>query len=226
MTQSQARHELKYLISPIDAAALRHRLRAALRPDAHAGPGGYRIRSLYFDNPDNKALREKLDGVSVREKFRIRYYNADPSFIRLEKKCKAHGLCRKAATPVTRAGCERLLQGDTLWLRDAEDPLLMELYCKMTSQGLRPKVIVDYDREAFVFGPGNVRVTLDSHVRTALQATALFRPDLSMAKAQAHALVLEVKYDAYLPDLVRDLIQTNTRQASAFSKYAVCRIYG
>lgn len=226
MTQSKARHEQKFLINPLDAASLRNRLRLVLRCDAHARGGRYRVRSLYFDNLDDKALREKLDGVSVREKFRIRYYNDNTDFIRLEKKRKAHGLCQKFSTPLTRAGCERLLTGDIQWLRDTEDPLLLEFYCKMTVQGLRPRVIVDYEREPFVYSPGNVRVTLDSHVRTALSCCELFRPDLACVQVQPHALILEIKYDEYLPDLVRDLVQTPFRQSSAFSKYATCRIYG
>lgn len=91
----QFRHEYKYQISYADYYTLRSRLRTVMRQDAHAGTEGtYRIRSLYFDNLFDKALREKLDGVDNREKFRIRYYNNDVSFIRLEKKIKQHGLRR------------------------------------------------------------------------------------------------------------------------------------
>ena len=79
------RHEWKQEINMSDLIALKPSVRAIMKPDKHAANGKYEIRSLYFDNLSDKALREKLDGLSVREKFRIRYYNGDTSFIHLEK---------------------------------------------------------------------------------------------------------------------------------------------
>ncbi len=155
------RHEWKIEIAPSDAIAIRQRLRAVAKPDRHAVGGKYQIRSLYFDNAADKALREKLDGVNMREKFRIRYYNCDPSLIHLEKKSKLNGLCRKVSTELTAAEAQALVDGDSAWMMQSGRPLVQELYVKMHSQGLRPKTIVDYTREPFVYEPGNVRVTLD-----------------------------------------------------------------
>ena len=69
------RHELKHEINLSDMYAIRQRLRTVMRLDENAVNGNYFIRSLYFDNLSDKALREKLDGINCREKFRIRYYN-------------------------------------------------------------------------------------------------------------------------------------------------------
>lgn len=223
--EATMRHEWKHQISPGDAYALRKRLSAVMRYDPHQD-GPYHIRSLYFDNADNKALREKMDGLHTREKWRIRYYNGDDSFIHLEKKAKHNHLTAKSAALVTRAQCEALLVGDTDWMRTADDPLLVELEAKMQYQQLRPRTLVDYTREAFVYGPGNVRVTLDSDIRTGVAATALFG-DVPMLPVDAsQPIILEVKYDAFLPDVIRDLVQTPGRRTAPYSKYAASRIFG
>ena len=189
--------------------------------------GKYLIRSLYFDNLSDQALREKLDGVNGREKFRIRYYNGDTSLIRLEKKSKRNGLCAKLSALLSAEEARKIVDGDLLWMLSAEDrPLLQELYCKMIDQGLAPKTIVDYTREAFVYGPGNVRVTFDYDIRTGLNSTDFLNPDCPTVPAGDAPIILEVKWDAYLPDIIRDCVQTPGRRVGAFSKYAQCRIYG
>ncbi len=221
------RHEWKHLINAADCVELRSRLRAVMRPDPHAGPDGkYQIRSLYFDNLRDKALREKLDGVNSREKFRLRYYDGDTSLIHLEKKSKENGLCRKESALISPQQARDLLAGNLDWMRRRAHPLVFELYQKTLSQGIRPRAIVDYTREPFVFSPGNVRVTLDSRIRTGLGCTGFLDPGCVTIPAGQPAIVLEVKWDEFLPDIVRDAVQLRGRLASAFSKYAACRIYG
>lgn len=222
------RHEWKHALHEGDAREVRERLRILLRPDPHAGPKGvYEIRSLYFDNLEDKALREKLDGVDRREKFRVRYYNGDTGFIRLEKKSKQNGLCRKQSVPLSLEEAAALVEGRLAWMPQAAGrPLVQELYAKMKAQGLRPKTIVDYTREPFVYGPGNVRATLDTNIRTGLSSTDFLNPGCITVPAGGVPVILEVKWDGYLPDVVRAAVQLPGRQASAFSKYAACRIYG
>ena len=144
------RHEWKHEITPGDLLVLRQRLRAVARPDSHAADGKYFIRSLYFDTPSDTALREKLDGVDRREKFRLRLYNGDTSLIRLEKKSKAGGLCSKESAALTREEAQAAADGALAWMPESGRPLVQELYHKMTCSLLRPKVIVEYTREAFV----------------------------------------------------------------------------
>lgn len=218
------RHEWKHQISYPDLVVLRARLAAVAKPDPHAKGGKYHIRSLYFDSPSDKALREKRDGVNRREKFRIRMYNLDPSFIRLEKKSKINGLCLKESAILTKEQVAELLAGNFEVLKQGE-PLLMELYVKMRSQGLRPKTIVDYEREPFIFAPGNVRVTLDYNIRTALKCTDFLNPTCVTFPAGDAPIILEVKWDEYLPDVIRNAVQLRGRRVGAFSKYAACRIY-
>ncbi len=220
------RHEWKHEISFSDRLALRARLRAVCRPDGHTAEGRYFIRSLYFDNSSDKALREKLDGVDKREKFRIRYYNFDPSLIHLEKKCKRGGLGSKAIATVTVEEAQAIVDGRLDWMPDSGRPLIQELYHKMRTQGLRPKTIVDYTREPFVYPAGNVRVTLDYDIRTGLRCTDLLDPDCVTIPAGEPVTILEVKWGAFLPDIIRDIVQLEGRRSAPFSKYAACRIYG
>ncbi len=220
------RHEMKIAINDADATVLRQRLRLVARYDEHAPQGGYLVRSLYFDSPRDRALREKLDSVNNREKFRIRCYDRDFSFIQLEKKSKSNGLGEKAKARLTADEVSSLLAGNLAWMNDSSRPVLVELLSKIRSQGLRPKVVVEYRREPFVFGPGNVRVTLDSDVRTGMRSIAFLDPAMPLipVPGDQHG-VLEVKWDAFLPDIIRDAVQLDGRRTAAFSKYAAARMY-
>lgn len=219
------RHEWKHEITRMDLLTLRQRLRAVARPDAHAVNGRYQIRSLYFDTPSDKALHEKLDGVSRREKFRIRCYNGDFSLIHLEKKSKVDGLGNKQSAVLSAREAEQLLRGELDWMPDSNRPLVQELYRKMKTQLLCPKTIVDYTREPYVYPAGNVRITLDYNIRTGLRRTDFLSPCVTVPAGEA-PILLEVKWDAFLPELIRDAIQLEGRRVCAFSKYAQCRIYG
>ena len=223
---AQYRHEWKHMIDLSDRIAIRQRLRAVARPDGHARDGRYLIRSLYFDTPGDTALREKLDGVNRREKFRLRGYNGDPSLIHLEKKSKRNGLGSKELTEVSAAEVRALLEGDLDWMARSGRTLVWELYQKMHTQLLRPRTIVDYIREPFVYAPGNVRVTIDTDIRTGLSRTDFLDPDCPTVPAGDAPAILEVKWDEYLPEIIRAAVQLPGRRASAFSKYAACRIYG
>lgn len=221
------RHELKHHVAMADYYILRSRLKYLMETDPHGDENGrYTIRSLYFDNPNDKALREKIDGVDVREKFRIRCYNNDTSFIRLEKKCKKNGLNSKLSAQLTLEEAEAIISCDFEEIRQIQKPLVIELYSKMLNQQMRPRTIVQYSREAFLYRPGNVRVTFDTELKTGLFSTGLFAPDIPVITPGEPLALLEVKYDNFIPDHVVKLLQLQSRSATAFSKYATCRIYG
>jgi hypothetical protein len=218
------RHELKHQINAADYAVLRARLRTVAKPDENAGAdGGYIIRSLYFDNYSDKAVVEKLSGLSKREKFRLRYYNGDTSFIRLERKAKANRLSYKESAAITAEQCAALLAGDYECLKQPDVPLLMELYTKIRYQNLRPRNIVEYHREAYKFHAGNVRITLDSNIRVSNSVSGFLDPELVTIPA-AEGIVLEIKYDGFLPDIIRNIIGIGSRNQTEFSKYVVARL--
>lgn len=222
-----ARHEYKHSLNYLDYQVLKSRLSAVLPHDSNTDEHGeYVIRSLYFDTPGDCALREKIDGVNRREKFRIRRYNNDSNLLRLEKKCKANGLCYKKTIPISREELSSIIEGDLRWMARDERELVVDLYSKMTGQMLRPKTIVDYIREPFVYDAGNVRITLDRNIRTGLLSTDFLNDELPTIFAGDEIVLLEVKYDAFIPDFITKLLQLQSRRASACSKYALSRIYG
>lgn len=223
------RHELKFDIPYSEYLAMRGRLRKIMKPDPHADQNGmYRIRSIYFDNFEDKALKEKIDGVSKREKFRIRYYNDDLSFITLEKKIKVDNLCLKYDAKITEEELRDILNGNISFMRGHPEELVRELYAKMNYQRLKPRVLVSYNREPYIFPPGNVRVTFDYGIRTSNYSMDLLNADSRDISATdtPQDMLLEVKYDAFLPEIIQDLIQVNNLRQQAFSKYGVCRRFG
>lgn len=221
----QFRHEVKHEISHLDMLVLRQRLKTVMIPDSHSRNGKYEIRSLYFDNLDDKALREKFDGVNIREKYRIRLYNNDTSVIHLERKCKHNGLGYKDSAALTPRQAQAIADGDTHWMAASTDEVILGFYIRIRNERLAAKVIVDYTREPFLFAPGNVRVTLDYNIRTGLGLTDFMNPDCPTIPVQDSPCILEVKWDNYLPDVIRDIVQLESRRNTAFSKYAACRMY-
>ena len=220
------RHELKHQINLSDLIAVRQALNAAAKRDINASGGRYRVRSLYFDNLRDKALREKLEGLSHREKFRIRYYNNDFSFLQLEKKTKEGGFGNKQKVRLSPEEVQNILDGNYGWMRNSTQPLVTELYSKMMSQGLRPKTIVEYTREPYTYRPGNVRVTLDYNLRTGIGCGGFLKPGCAMIPAGKPVIIMEVKWDEFLPSVIQDAVSAEKPKSRLSSKYAACRIYG
>lgn len=224
MIKAKGRHELKHIINYSDVLQLRARLPVVARPDINGDNGnGYRVRSLYFDNYSDKALREKVDGVIEREKFRFRFYNGDSSFIRLEKKSKRNGMSFKESAIVTEEKCRRIINRDLSVLKESGNPLFMELYSKMNYQLLLPNNIVDYRREAYVYPVGNVRITIDNDIRSDHCVQNFLKP-YAIAIPISDVYILEVKYDEFLPEIVRGMVALSSRRSAAYSKYVASRI--
>ncbi|MGL4737006.1 MAG: polyphosphate polymerase domain-containing protein [Cellulosilyticaceae bacterium] len=225
MVKNKYRHELKYDISYAEYMVLHQKLRFLIQPDSYVDESGrYKVTSLYFDNLDDKVLREKMDGVSRREKFRLRYYNDATSNIKLEKKQKVNGLCLKTSAAISKDACERLLAGEDDWMDDRSHSLQQELDFQMKTQILRPQVLVLYEREPYVYEVGNVRVTFDMNIRTSLSSTDFLNTEVASVPINVYGrMIMEVKYDTFLPGHIQDMLQLGRARVGAFSKYAACR---
>lgn len=196
-----------------------------MQPDEHVSPTGeYHIRSLYFDDIGNTALTEKLGGIRQRKKYRIRMYNLDDKVIHFEKKIKNGEYIAKIKELLTREMADNILACDFHELNIPSKPFLMELHNEMTHRLLRPKVIVDYVREPYTHSNGNVRITFDKDLKSGLHRTDLFSRDLSMVRALSeNQIILEVKFDEYLPSPIRTALQLEGLQHQSASKYVICR---
>ena len=219
------RHELKYYINDGDAYILGNLLDKALWRDENADENReYHIRSLYFDNIYNSAFHDKIDGVKNRKKYRIRIYNFSDKQIRLECKSKHGDLISKTSAKISRDLCEQIMAGDPGGLDKQPHPLLKEMFVQMTTQLLRPAVIVDYKREAFVHPAENTRVTIDKQLRTGLFSKDIFNPNLpTLPPVDDPLTILEVKYDRALIAIIPPLISFARCDRSAISKYTLCR---
>lgn len=196
-----------------------------MKPDVHAINGSTVIRSLYFDNLTDEALKDKINGVGKREKFRIRYYNDDLSFIRLEKKSKINNLCIKQSSVLTYEEAFSIIKGDIGFLKNSKDSLRTEFYSKLKSGGLKPKAVVEYRREPYTFPVSNVRVTIDYDIRTGMKPSEFLDYRSVTIPVPDNPVILEVKWDNFLPDIIKEAVALKNRRSEAFSKYAASRSY-
>ncbi len=217
------RHELKFLISESEEKALQERWKPIISYDKHAGPTGYTIRSLYFDDYYEAALYDKLAGVNERQKYRIRIYDGRDDVIRLERKEKVGQYINKTGASLTLRELESLFCGNTSEFLSRSEKLCQDFYLEIVTNGLHPVVLVDYERVPFVFPYGDVRVTFDEHVRAGAWAGDLFDMDTPAYEVLPPGVcILEVKFTEYLPDVVRDLLPTADAARVAASKYVMC----
>lgn len=217
------RHELKYFISEAEKEIIARRLQTAMQRDAHVKDGTYFIRSLYFDDRLESAYEEKLAGTNERKKYRIRIYNLEDSVIRLECKRKEGQYINKISAKLTREETDKLIAGEYDFLKDREEAVCKEFYLECALNGMKPAVIVDYDREPYVYPYGDVRITFDEHVRGGVFEQSLFDKALPVMEVlEPGQLIMEVKFTEYLPEVIRDLLKVDDCIYTAASKYVLC----
>ena len=220
------RHELKFYINYHGYIMLRNAMKALLSPDENTGADNtYHIRSLYFDDIYESAVKEKMAGVDERSKYRIRIYNLSDDVIRFEKKIKQGQYVAKKSLLLSRAEYEQIIAGEYDFLTERREKLASELYFQLKSNLLRPRLFVDYTREAYVSAIENVRVTFDKGLKAGLRLTDIFDPDTPvMSMLEEGVMVLEVKFNRFLPETIRCALSSiGTSSRSAVSKYVICR---
>ena len=221
------RHELKYHITSAEMTVLRGVLRPLMQLDPNGNERNeYHIRSLYFDTINDDALEEKIVGVGNRKKYRIRIYNFSDRVIKLECKSKYGDLISKQSVTIPRDLAEQLIAGDPEGLQRMRHPLFHDVFREMRTRLLRPAVIVDYVREAYIHPAEEVRITFDKQLRTGLYSSDMFNPGLPTYPVFDDPVeILEVKYDEFLPSYLQSVLSGITAQRSAVSKYVWCRRY-
>lgn len=218
------RVEDKYNCTETQLVMLQARMDAVLRQDVNeGGPEGYRITSLYFDDLADSCLRDTVDGVNRRSKYRIRIYNDSLDVIKLEVKTKRDNRILKRSRTITEAQMERIMRGECIEDgASAKDPATL-FNLAIRTQGLRPKVIVAYERKAYVYEPGNVRITFDRNVRASSRVEDFGKKNISYDFLREYDKVLEVKYDEFIPEFLVQLLETGSMWQMAYSKYRLCR---
>ncbi len=221
----QYRHEIKYRINGGTYHILRQRFRAVMQPDAHTENGLYRVTSLYFDDVYRSAYRDKVNGILNRKKYRIRIYDLGDDVIHLEEKIKNENVGYKKSIPLTKEQYYMLLNGDTSFLGSEEyaDTSGGDFFASDSAVRLSPAVIVDYIREPFVCTAGNVRITFDMKIAACINGTDLFNEgNIYETVMPDNDIVLEVKYDNFIPDHIRQMLTGISAMQESVSKYVLC----
>lgn len=222
-TEFAFRHELKFIISQQERKFLTRRLQILLPRDENVTDQSYSIRSLYFDDAMESAYEDKIAGVESRKKYRIRLYNYSTKVIKLERKKKEGAYIQKISAFLTPEEADLMMQGDYDFLRNRQEKVCQEFYREHVWSRMHPAVIVDYEREPYVYPYGDVRITFDSHVRAGLLTAGFLDRDTPAAEVmEPGKLVMEVKFTEYLPEAVRDLLPVADSAYVAYSKYTMC----
>lgn len=218
------RNEWKYCCTDADLVRVEHRIGAVLQKDVHAGENGrYGVHSLYFDDLNNTCAMETEAGNGLRFKYRIRYYGNNPDFLRLERKEKRYGGCFKASCRITRGEFEALTAGDVSGLLyDETKPLLRRFAADILMRGFTPRVIVDYERIAYVEPIANVHITLDLNIAVSKEYGRFLNGDyLKVPLLSKGRHVLEVKFDDVFPGYLKQSVYECNLQQRSFSKYGL-----
>ena len=217
------RYEKKFLITSLQMEILRNTLSAVLYLDSNIKnpDGSYFIRSLYFDDYKNTSYYQVLDGLSKREKYRIRYYDLDPSYITLEKKSKRNNLGKKDKDRLTKDLVLKFINNEEI---ESNKPVVTELQRKMKTAFYKPVVIIDYERSAFTYPVNDVRITLDYNISCSYEFSKFFDKNInSIPLLEKNTAILEVKYNDFLPDFIKNLINMKNLEITSFSKYSTGR---
>lgn len=218
------RKELKYILPRKTAFQIQQKIAKLMDRDAHGENGTYFIRSQYYDSMDDRDLKDNLDGVYVKRKIRLRIYDLDSSSVKLEYKCKNGMDGAKYSMTISREEALRMQEGDFSFLLEKKDELALRLYLRMTEGTYRPKTIVDYQRLAFCYPAGDVRVTFDTDIRNAIYPYGLFEELGMIPSSDMEQVLMEVKFSGILPQTLQDLLKEADSLITANSKYSRARM--
>ena len=220
------RHEIKYYINTGVYYTLRTRLKTVLQPDPNmVKEDGYLISSVYFDDVYNSAMQEKQSGTCFRKKFRIRSYDRCDKVIKLECKHKFGEYISKTSASLNREEYDSILSGNYDFLLNRKETVCKELAGYHKVSLMKPVVVVEYLREAYIMHQGNVRITFDKDISSSIGELDMFREDCATRRVlQKDLMVLEVKFDEFIPKQVLDILRTEAMtDRCAISKYVMCR---
>lgn len=224
--QEGFRHENKFIISRAQKISIESAIQGVLQKDRYLLGDSYNIRSLYFDDYEHTCFYENVNGTDPREKFRIRIYNGKSEFIRLELKRKQNLMTQKLQCRMTKEQVDTVICGKPLQNFSALPPLLKKFELQRQCRLLHPDVITEYDRIPYTYSLGNVRITFDMNISGSMEFSNFFSSKMAKRPIlMPDMLILEVKYDEFLPDYIEELIYTDTGQRTTFSKFYLCKYF-
>lgn len=219
------RREVKFLISLLQYKELESKLMLTMTPDSYGGPNGqYRVRSLYFDSPHDNDYVDVLKGAETRKKIRLRVYPPQGRVIKLEYKRKHGANQQKISISVTREQSMQMIAGSYGFLTELTQPLALTIYQEMAMHAYRPKILIEYLRQAYT-APGNdIRITFDTKIQASYHCRSLFSTRVNYTPLLAEDYgVLEVKYNRFLFTYLQNILRSLDAMPTAMGKYILGR---
>lgn len=217
------RQVLKYDIERSEVEELSQKLKPYVDVDRHAIDGKYTVRSLYFDDENDTGFNDRKNNAANRQLYRIRYYNNDPSFIRLEKKIKENNIGEKKNFNLTIDQVNQIINNDFEWMTEIEDDLIKDFYYQIKEKGLHPKVIVEYTRYPYTYNEDEVRFTLDYDISSSEDLKNFLNKEINRKPLDDTKAIIEVKWVGELPQVIIDAAELDKRESSQISKYVANR---
>ncbi|MCK5107118.1 MAG: polyphosphate polymerase domain-containing protein [Nanoarchaeota archaeon] len=219
------RNELKFYITYLDYIYLTNILKKFMKPDPHAINGPYFIRSLYFDSINDQAVHEKLDGIETRKKYRLRIYNTQDKTVKFEIKQKFNNQVLKQTGIIEYNDALKIIEGDYEPLLKYKNQILNKIYINFKTQKLKPVIIIDYYRDAYMHELNNIRITFDQNLQINNSNFNIFSDSIVTHKLlNQNNIILEIKFDKFLPVWIKKLIQLPKFEKCAISKYCIGRL--
>jgi len=221
------RNELKFFINAHQKNVMANKLSKICHWDSFSdADGGYLVSSLYFDDYNQSAILDKLSGIRDRKKYRVRIYNYQSNVIKLERKIKRENVTEKSHIQISKEEYDSLVSGDVSFLSNKGDVVAKDFFLYYRTRNFRPRVVVEYRREAFIYKYGDVRITFDNLLKAGIFQKDLFSNGYMISVIPHDQIILEVKFTGYFPDVIRNIIQINNLQWQSISKYAMCCVVG
>lgn len=225
------RKEYKYFCTDAHLLIIENYIKGIMKRDVHQTGDTYNIRSIYFDNLDDKCFMENDAGVDMRSKYRIRTYDLNPDFIRAEIKIKYNDTCAKESTVIDREMYKSIMENSTVPFKDSDSKILTDssvidkYRTAIVGEGFRPATVIEYERTAYTYDIGNVRITFDKNISVSRRFENFFDENLHAIPMLPKGMhILEVKYDELLPDYLGRCINGLDLTRATFSKYYTSRL--
>lgn len=219
------RNEVKFYISISDYMALSSIFEKTMTLDPHAGANkDYWVRSLYFDDMANSSYYEKVSGVNARRKIRLRLYDVQQPKMKIEIKNKLGSRVFKETSFIDKADAMALIDGQRSPLLKNRDPILGKVYYLMAMEHYRPVAVIDYEREAYICDFQHIRITFDKNIRGGMSDFRILKRELNLRPVfDERTVVLEVKFNNFLPEWIRDILSGRQATQAAIGKYCLSR---
>lgn len=221
------RKELKYYISYNEYVILSNFLRKILKQDKHNKDSskGYYVRSLYFDTLGNKSFEDKMAGIEERTKYRIRVYNTKAKWVKFEIKSKFNNSVVKETTVIRRMDAAEVQNMNYEVMMKYNNPVLNKAYQEFKKRHYRPVVMIDYFREAFTYDLNKIRIVFDKFLKsTSIQLDIFHKDPFPTQKLKNGIVIMEIKYNNFIPGFLKQILQIPSFERSAISKYCIGRL--